>query len=86
MTTYEWITTFLVPVTGIVSWLAGARMRKNSAISAMQTTINMLAEQNSDLYKQMMELRKENSDLKSSMSAADREIERLKGQIEQLKK
>ena len=51
MTTYEWITTFLVPITGIVSWLAGARMRKNSAIKAMQTIIDMLVEQNADLYK-----------------------------------
>ncbi len=57
MTTYEWITTFLVPVTGIVSWLAGARMRKNSTINAMQTTIDMLVEQNADLYKKIIDLR-----------------------------
>lgn len=86
MTTYEWITTFLVPVTGIVSWLAGARMRKNGAINAMQTTINMLVEQNSDLYKQVLELRQENTDLRVSINAGNIEIERLKTEIERLKK
>ena len=86
MTTYEWITTFLVPVTGIVSWLAGARMRKNGAISAMQTTIDMLVEQNADLYKKIIDLRQENTDLRVSINAGNIEIERLKTEIERLKK
>jgi peptidoglycan hydrolase CwlO-like protein len=86
MTTYEWITTFLVPVTGIVSWLAGARMRKNSTINAMQTTIDMLVEQNADLYKKILDLRQENTDLRVSINAGNIEIERLKTEIERLKK
>lgn len=86
MTTYEWITTFLVPVTGIVSWIAGSRMRKNSAINAMQTTIDMLVEQNADLYKKMVELRQENSDLRISVNTSNIEIERLRTEIEKLKK
>jgi hypothetical protein len=49
MTTYEIVTTALVPVSSIVSWIAGTRMRRNSAITAMQTTINMLAEKNNEL-------------------------------------
>lgn len=86
MTTYEWITTFLVPVTGIVSWLAGARMRKNSTINAMQTTIDMLVEQNADLYKKILDLRQENTDLRVSINAGNIEIERMKTEIERLKK
>lgn len=86
MTTYEWITTFLVPITGIVSWLAGARMRKNSTINAMQTTIDMLVEQNADLYKKIIDLRQENTDLRVSINAGNIEIERLKAEIEKLKK
>lgn len=86
MTTYEWITTFLVPVTGIVSWLAGTRMRKNSTINAMQTTIDMLVEQNADLYKKIIDLRQENTDLRVSINAGNIEIERLKTEIERLKK
>ena len=86
MTTYEWITTFMVPVTGIVSWLAGSRMRKNGAINAMQTTIDMLVDQNADLYKKVLELRQENTDLRVSINAGNIEIERLKTEIERLKK
>lgn len=84
MTTYEWITTFLVPVTGVVSWLAGTRMRRNSAISTMQNTIDLLAQQNHDLYKQVLGLRAENSELKSRINAGTLEIERLKHQVEKL--
>lgn len=86
MTTYEWITTFLVPVTGIVSWLAGSRMRKNGAISAMQTTIDMLVEQNADLYKKVLELRKENDNLRVDAIQRDNKISELQREIENLKK
>lgn len=86
MTTYEWITTFLVPVTGVVSWLAGSRMRKNGAISAMQTTIDMLVEQNADLYKKVLELRKENDNLRVDAIQRDNKISELQREIENLKK
>ena len=86
MTTYEWITTLLVPVTGVVSWIAGTRKRNNDAIIAMQTTIDLLSKQNADLYKEMVELRHENAGLRSRINAGDLEIERLKHQIEKLTK
>lgn len=86
MTTYEWITTFLVPVTGIVSWLAGSRMRKNGAINAMQTTIDMLVEQNADLYKKVLELRQENDNLRVDAIQRDNKISELQREIENLKK
>lgn len=86
MTTYEWITTFLVPVTGVVSWLAGARMRKNSTINAMQTTIDMLVEQNADLYKKVLELRKENDSLRDDAIKRDNKICELQREIESLKR
>lgn len=86
MTIYKWITTFLVPETGIVSWLAGARMRKNESIKAMQTTIDMLVGQNADLYKQVLDLRRENAELKDSANKHDLELSELKHQIEKLSK
>lgn len=86
MTTYEWITTLLVPVTAIVSWLAGSRMRKNSTINAMQTTIDMLVEQNADLYKKILDLRQENDTLRDQGLKRDNEIAELRLQIERLKK
>lgn len=36
MSIYEWITTLLVPVTGVVSWLAATRLRQNATIREMQ--------------------------------------------------
>lgn len=86
MTTYEWITTFLVPVTGIVSWLAGARMRRNESIKALMTTIDMLNERNKELYEEIADLRRENAALKDAANKRDIEISELKLQVEKLKK
>lgn len=86
MTTYEWITTFLVPITGVVSWLAGARMRRNESIKALQTTIDMLVEKNKELYDEIMRLRKENDNLRDDAVKRDNKIAELERQIEQLNK
>ena len=86
MSTYEWITTFLVPVTGVVSWIAGTRMRRNDTIRAMQTTIDMLAEKNRQLYAENQELRREMADLRNDGIKRDSEINDLRLQIERLKK
>lgn len=67
MTTYEWITTLLVPVTGIVSWLAGSRKRRNEAIVDLQNTINLLAEKNHELYEEVIALRAQVSSLKQEL-------------------
>ncbi len=71
MTIYEWITTFLVPATGIVSWLAGSRKRRNDTIVELQNTINLLAEKNRELYEETIKLRAQVAELKD-------EIDRLK--------
>ena len=86
MTTYEWITTFLVPVTGIVSWLAGARMRRNENLKTLQTTIDMLVEKNKELYDEIMRLRKENDNLRVDAIQRDNKISELQREIENLKK
>lgn len=86
MTTYEWITTFLLPVTGIVSWIAGSRMRRNDTIKALQTTVDMLVQKNTELYDEIMRLRQENDALRDQGIKRDNEIESLKAEIERLKK
>lgn len=86
MTTYEWITTFLVPVTGIVSWLFGARMRRNENLKTLQTTIDMLVEKNKELYDEIMRLRKENDNLRDDAVKRDNRINELEMQIEKLNK
>jgi cell division protein FtsB len=86
MTTYEWITTFLVPVTGIVSWLAGARMRRNESVKALQTTIDMLVQKNQELYDEIVRLRQENDTLRDQGIKRDNEIAELKLELERMKK
>lgn len=86
MTTYEWITTFMVPVTGVVSWLAGARMRRNENLKSLQTTIDLLVEKNKELYEEILRLRQENDTLRNEGVKRDNEISELKHQIERLKK
>ena len=86
MTTYEWITTFLVPITGIVSWIAGSRMRRNDTLKAMQTTVDLLVQKNRELYEELLRLRQENDMLRDQGIKRDNEIETLKNEIERLKK
>ena len=86
MTTYEWITTFLVPVTGIVSWIAGSRMRRNDTVKALQTTIDMLVQKNNELYNEIMRLREENDNLRDDAVKRDNRINELELQIEKLYK
>ena len=86
MTTYEWITTFMVPITGVVSWLAGARMRRSDTLKAMQTTVDLLVQKNRELYEELLRLRQENDMLRDQGIKRDNEIETLKNEIERLKR
>ena len=86
MTTYEWISTFLGPVCGLIGWLAGRRIRRNETIKALQTTIDMLVVKNQELYDEIMRLRQENDNLRDQGIKRDNEINELRLQIERLKK
>lgn len=86
MTTYEWITTFIGPVCGLLGWLAGRRMRRNDTIKALQTTIDMLVDKNRELYEEINRLRKENDDLRDQGIKRDNEINELRLQMERLRK
>lgn len=86
MTTYEWITTFMVPVTGVISWLAGARMRRNESLKTLQTTIDLLVQKNKELYDEILRLRQENDMLRDDAVKRDNRINELELQIEKLNK
>ena len=76
----------MVPVTGVISWLAGARMRRNENLKSLQTTIDLLVEKNKELYEEILRLRQENDTLRDEGVKRDNEISELKHQIEKLKK
>ena len=85
MTTYEWITTFLAPVTGLIGWFAGTRMRRNQALQHLQTTIDLLSEKNRELYDEVVKLRDENILLKDTIARNTAEIASLKSEIERMR-
>lgn len=77
MTTYEWITTMLVPVTSLITWLAASRKRRNDTLGEMQRTIDMLVVNNNEVYSELVSTRKE-------LAEARMEIDTLKSNQEKL--
>lgn len=77
MTLYEWITTALVPLTGIVSWLAATRSRRNSTLGQLQDTINMLVGENKNVYQVLADTREELSSTRRQLSEANEKITQL---------
>ena len=61
-------------------------MRRNDTIKALQTTVDMLVQKNTELYDEIMRLRQENDTLRDQGIERDNEIESLKAEIERLKK
>ena len=84
MSLYEWITTLLVPVTGIVSWLAATRLRQNATIREMQQTIFNLVEENKRVYSELTEARREIDGLSAQLAQITAENAELKQMIESL--
>lgn len=82
----------LTPLTGIVSWLAGTRSRRNSVYQELLSTIKTLTEQNSELQAkvvqlqdEVIEVRKENAELKAGQTAMTRQMDELKAENKELK-
>ena len=84
MSIYEWITTLLVPVTGVVSWLAATRLRQNATIREMQQTIFNLVEENKRVYSELTEARREIVGLSVQVAQITAENAELKQMIESL--
>lgn len=79
MTTYEWITTMLVPLSSLITWLAATRKRRNDTLKEMQCTIDMLVVNNNEVYSELVSTRKE-------LAEARMEIDVLKSNQEKLLK
>jgi len=82
----------LTPITGVVSWLAGTRSRRNSVYQELLATIKTLTEQNSELQAkvvqlqdEVIEVRKENAELKAGQTAMTRQMDELKAENKELK-
>lgn len=82
----------LTPITGVVSWLAGTRSRRNSVYQEMLETIKTLTEQNQSLHEtvvrlqsEVVEVRKENAELKAGQEAMTHKINELQRENKELK-
>ncbi|KWW24567.1 MAG: hypothetical protein II829_05075 [Bacteroidales bacterium] len=84
MTTFEWISMLLAPVTGVASWLAATRLRQNRTIREMQQTIFNLVEENKRVYAELTEARKEIVGLSAQVAQLTLENAELKQLIENL--
>ena len=84
MTTFEWISMLLAPVTGVASWLAATRLRQNRTIREMQQTIFNLVEENNRVYAELTEARKEIVGLSAQVAQLTLENAELKQLIENL--
>ena len=84
MTTYEWVTTLLAPITGVASWLAATRLRQNRTIREMQQTIFNLVEENKRVYAELTEAQREIVGLSAQVAQLNLENAELKQLIENL--
>ncbi len=84
MTTFEWISMLLAPVTGVASWLAATRLRQNRTIREMQQTIFNVVEENRRVFAELTEARKEIVGLSAQVAQLTLENAELKQLIENL--
>ena len=82
----------LTPITGIVSWLAGTRSRRNSVYQEMLATLKTLDDQNKELHQdvvrmqdELIEVRRENAELKAGQEAMTKKMTELQRENKELK-
>ena len=79
---YNWLELLLVPITGVVTWVASRGKRRNDGMQALQQTVNMLAEDNKRLYKELTENKTRIAQLEVKQAALEAENKELKLKIE----
>ena len=77
MSTYEWITTLLAPVTGVVAWLAARRKRRNDTLGEMQKTIDMLVLKNNEIYSELITTRRDLTSARNKIDVLESNQEKL---------
>lgn len=73
-------------LTGVAGWLVGKRKRKNDFLSDLQGSINMLADENAKLLKELIAVRKENAALMLNQEQMKIEIGTLRKENEELRR
>ena len=74
---FQWTTVFLPPISAAVAWVAGRRRRTRDNLEALQETLDKFITENSELYEEIMKLRRENAQLRTSISALEAKLDSL---------
>ena len=74
---FQWTTLFLPPIAAAVAWVAGRRRRTRDNLEALQETLDKFITENSELYEEIMKLRRENAQLRTSISALEAKLDSL---------
>lgn len=89
---YKWLTFTLPIISSVVSWFVSRRVRNNNTLQQLQSSIDLLAEKNSELYTlvvnqntQIVKLKKENEELKLQVEESIKRISELKNELEKRK-
>ena len=60
-----------------MAWVAGRRRRTRDNLEALQETLDKFITENSELYEEIMKLRRENAQLRTSISALEAKLDSL---------
>lgn len=74
------------PICAGIGWLAGRRKRKNDFLNDLQASIDLLAQKNSELLKELVAVRSQNADLMNNQEVMKRQIEMLTLENSELKR
>ena len=84
-TIYQWLTFILPPLTGIITWFTSRYTRHATTLEAMQQSIDLIMQNNKDLYEELALVRQENADLKQGQLRISAENQGLRNQLTELK-
>ena len=81
--------TFALPggfLGGVFTWIFSRRKQDNDFLKALQSSINLLSEENKKILEENIQLRRENIDLKANQEEMLVRIDRLTKEVERLRK
>lgn len=84
----DWTTIISIitsPVCAGIGWLAGRQKRENDFLNDLQASIDLLAQKNSELLKELIAVRSQNADLIANQETMKRQIETLTLENSELK-
>ena len=74
MDIFNWIALGIAPITSLMTWFAARRVRNNSTLHSLQSTIDMLIDKNTELYNKIVDQAMEMAEMKMELIALRKQI------------